>query len=893
MEFRPTLIIGLGGSGTFVARRLKKRLFRLVEDDIPPSIQILAFDTDAQKADPLLDQLSALEFHRINNFQGDNYVSQTALNNQPYLKDWWQYPRLAPGFVRDGAQQKPPVGRLAFFVKFDSIDTQIRDCVQRIFQRTSKYTPPAKANLVDVHVIGSSCGGTGAGMFFDVAILARDIINQSAREAVLKAHVFLPSCFERTAAEARSLQTNAFAFFKTMEAMQSDRLPPVRYPSRTIESPLRSLFSRVHLLGSVNTAGIKLGEQDIFETAALQLDLEISSASGRDMEGAIDNAQANFDVRPQGRLAVYSSYGAAYLTGTPDFGRLAVLPDFVRSVLNGLATPCELSSARAPAITNPAFVHLSTILADDVAALDLLAGYEGLVMRIKNTEEPERMASQLEASMYSVISGLPTSGLDSLPALNSEVRENACRLIESGEAGISRAIDYLERAKQDLAQAIDAARLAEVVQIESLNTIAGKVSQFFKTKESKKTELSSKGLPYLRAQTLAMVRKSVAIRAKATLSTAVGEVQTCLESLRRFGASASTLLTSVEKDSKEKIAAKQNVLGAQSMAIDIEEVKKSFSKKTNSLAAGFFGSMTAARSLRRLAEGVLGGKGPDVWGANLLQSADEFLRAVLAADSAVPSNWYERAAKQIVDCQPLVQFVPEHANYVAARPTKIAIARAYAFEGVRQSTESLDPQLKPQVSDSQEPGNLEVTTLVLNFSLHQLQEMRMIEEGFNQWGRSQPESSDNRYSWRGPKQFWQRVKQTGIFPLSQDKQAMARLLAFSPIPPAPPVAIQKTETYSIKGRNLETASDSTRFEKYKRFNDELLSAGLGEELLQMWTEADPITARSHAENVAAALNDRIAKASAREEIDDDWQDFIGMLREEAAALHESVRRLPV
>ena len=70
MEFRPTLIIGLGGSGTFVARRLKKRLYRLVDGEIPPSIQILAFDTDRQSPHPLLGELSTAEFHWVSDFPG-------------------------------------------------------------------------------------------------------------------------------------------------------------------------------------------------------------------------------------------------------------------------------------------------------------------------------------------------------------------------------------------------------------------------------------------------------------------------------------------------------------------------------------------------------------------------------------------------------------------------------------------------------------------------------------------------------------------------------------------------------------------------------------------------------------------------------------------------------
>lgn len=893
MQFRPTLIIGLGGSGTFVARRLKKRFFRLVEE-IPPSIQILAFDTDRQSPHPLLDELTNLEFHWISDFQGDNYVSKAALTNQPALKDWWKYGRLAPGFVRDGAKQKPPVGRLAFFVKFSAIEKQLRDSVQRMFQRTSSYTPPANVNSVDLYVVGSSCGGTGAGMFFDIAILARDIINSAVREAVLQSHVFLPSCFEGTPADMRSLQTNSFAFFRTMEVMQSDSLPALRYPSRAIESPAKSLFNRVHLLGSINTAGIKLEEdQDIFETAALQLDLEISGAAGRNMKSAVDNAAANFDVRPQGRLAVYSSYGSAHLTGTSDFGRLAVLPDFVRGITTALVRPTETASDRSVGIQNAAFIQLTGVLTDDTAALNLLPGYETLVMKLKSTEEPERMAAQLTANIDSVLAGLPTQWLAALGTLSADTREISCRLVESGEQGIPKAIDYLEHSKRELTRVLALALQAEGEQVESANAIVAKLNSFFTTKDTKKNVLASKGLPYLRSQTLVMVRKSLALKAKAYLPTASGEIQSYLEALQRFGVSVNALLAAVEKESQEKIAAKRDTLGAQSIAVDIDEVKKSFAKNSETSVSGFFGSSASGRSLRRLAEGVVDGKGADTWGTNLLQSADEFLRANLAANAAVPSNWYERAAEQIIGCQPLVQFIADHANYGMAAPTKIVMARAYASDGVAKAAQTLDPSLTLRVGDSAEPGSLEVTTVVLNFALYQLQELRMIEEGFKYWSKNQPESSENRYAWRGPEPFWKRLQQTGIFPLSQEKQALARALAFSPVPPALPTAVQKTETYSINGRNLDTDSDSTRYEKYQRFNNELLSTGLAERMLQSWTDADPAAAKAHAEQLMAKIENRVAEASAREGVENDWQDFIDMMRDELNAFQESVRKLPV
>ena len=272
IQFRPTLILGLGGSGTFVARRLKKRMLRLVQGEIPPSIQILAFDTDGQRPLAMLDELSNAEFHRISDFQGDNYVTQAALAQNPEIASFWKYRRLAPGLVRDGARQRPPVGRLAFFVHFERIRRQISDAIQKMFQRTGDYAPPPNVNAVDVYVLGSTCGGTGAGMFFDAALLARQLVIDGTREAILQGHVFLPSCFEGNQSDTLSLQTNAYAFLKTMESLQRGPIPSVRYPSRMLSGVPRALFSRVHLLTGVNTAGIRSED--------LQAIFQCSSATG-------------------------------------------------------------------------------------------------------------------------------------------------------------------------------------------------------------------------------------------------------------------------------------------------------------------------------------------------------------------------------------------------------------------------------------------------------------------------------------------------------------------------------------------------------------------------------------------------------------------------------------
>src|SRR4051794_6013868 len=152
MQFRPTLVIGLGGSGTYIVRRLKKRLRRILQGELPPSIQLLAFDTDQQNADESLEDLPAQEFHRLSNFQGDNWVSAGAKSQNPAIAQFWQYSSLHPGFINDGARQRPPIGRLALFAKFDELSRQITGSVDRMFRITPTYTPAPNIHEVDTYV---------------------------------------------------------------------------------------------------------------------------------------------------------------------------------------------------------------------------------------------------------------------------------------------------------------------------------------------------------------------------------------------------------------------------------------------------------------------------------------------------------------------------------------------------------------------------------------------------------------------------------------------------------------------------------------------------------------------------------------------------------------------
>ena len=59
-------------------------------------------------------------------------------------------------------------------------------------------------------------------------------------------------------------------------------------------------------------------------------------------------------------------------TGSPDFGRMAVLPVFVGAILQALGAPKDGTVTPDAHITNEAFTRATTILGDNTAALELV-----------------------------------------------------------------------------------------------------------------------------------------------------------------------------------------------------------------------------------------------------------------------------------------------------------------------------------------------------------------------------------------------------------------------------------------------------------------------------------------------------------------------------------------
>jgi hypothetical protein len=318
VEVAPTLVIGLGGSGTWTARRLKKLMRQRY--GIIPLIRFLFLDCDqgAFTSEPELADV-----------QDDEKVAMFIRNPWKILQEvrqgigerakWrdWLPEQLDVGILRHaiGAGGIRPVGRFALFASLQEVWGRLNSALRDILaiEQQLRMTLSDQAERVTVHysepriyIIGSLCGGTGSSIFLDIAVLVRHCLRQNAPDAQpsIVGVFFLPSVFAneptlRSDIDFLSiLQANGYAALKELEhfcygeALKSQPFT-FRYPQIgdvTVKDPV---YDEDFVVENGTPDGRILSrKKDVFEMVARSLLVDIGSPFGSRLRAA----RANFET---------------------------------------------------------------------------------------------------------------------------------------------------------------------------------------------------------------------------------------------------------------------------------------------------------------------------------------------------------------------------------------------------------------------------------------------------------------------------------------------------------------------------------------------------------------------------------------------------------------------
>lgn len=178
MSIRPSIYIGLGGTGITAISRAKKMYEEAFgKGKIPQQIAFAAIDFDlAMENNPALATEMYDDFLQIHNVASPRNLYEVRSQMGEYA---WLFPgnaRFLPDSISDGASQVRTTGRFLTEMIIASIDRRIAECWQQVtnIEGDESTITVEKTQKVDIHIAMSLAGGTGCGSFLNVAQLIRD-----------------------------------------------------------------------------------------------------------------------------------------------------------------------------------------------------------------------------------------------------------------------------------------------------------------------------------------------------------------------------------------------------------------------------------------------------------------------------------------------------------------------------------------------------------------------------------------------------------------------------------------------------------------------------------------------------------------------------------------------
>lgn len=321
---RPTLVLGLGGTGIDVARFFKRRLREAwglgPAEEIPGIIQILGVDTMPWANLPGEEYLHRHEYAYIGGYNATQVLRH--LDNHPTIKAWWNWPpEMVPlGQIHSGARQIRCIGRLSFFRRYRTFWNQLEPKLSRMaavatIEETENRGYPVirEGGIRHIYIVTSLAGGTGSGIFLDVAHKMRALFGE---QAIITGILGMPSLFLEeldSDLQKRRIQANAYAALKELDAFQNGRDFVAQYPG---EDPIvvSRPFDRIYLIERRNISGEVLDTlDDVKQMMAHQIFLEsVSHIGSRIWSYDVNISQERH--HDGGNLLAYSSFATSALT---------------------------------------------------------------------------------------------------------------------------------------------------------------------------------------------------------------------------------------------------------------------------------------------------------------------------------------------------------------------------------------------------------------------------------------------------------------------------------------------------------------------------------------------------------------------------------------------------
>ncbi len=288
LYFKPTLVVGLGGTGAQVVRELAERLiWRYGSLTEAPHIQFMVIDTAEKDIKSFVEALSELR-NQCYTLSPDAQEFARASENLRYcevigLPEWGDARmfRHVQG-VAEGAGGIRMLGRWAFLwsPQFTNILASAKDAIvalrglsrdrfeelDRVRTLRSRGLVPAPqlAGPPRVWVIASAGGGTGAGAFIDFGYLLRRIAREIGGGFSTQGMLAVAA---QQVVDDQKVLANTAAILDELDYAQSVKFARVRHRDQKSFEILQPPYDRVFAVSPATMDGQRLGEsgKDSFE----------------------------------------------------------------------------------------------------------------------------------------------------------------------------------------------------------------------------------------------------------------------------------------------------------------------------------------------------------------------------------------------------------------------------------------------------------------------------------------------------------------------------------------------------------------------------------------------------------------------------------------------------
>ncbi len=336
-----TICIGLGGTGRDVLMRIRRFIIdRYGKLSNLPVISFVQIDTDKDSfnssglptgntyhgeeilfcdAEKVITNMTSQDVDNLINELEHKTLFESAYS---HIESWF-HPKLKDHIkaIEDGAHGIRPVGRLAFFHNY----LKIQKAIDAAVTHTSGHEAFLLKKGLDIQegldffIVGSLCGGTGSGMFLDIAYSLRNLYKKNTQ--IFGYLVISPKLFGDTPI----MNANAYAALKELNYYTTEGSTFEACYNKQLQVTVREKrppFDYTYLISNTTSGDYKISEKGkLCNVIAYKIFLEFSSELASKLQGQRNNfldPMLKPDEHPFKMSQYYLTFGLSAIYFTRD-----------------------------------------------------------------------------------------------------------------------------------------------------------------------------------------------------------------------------------------------------------------------------------------------------------------------------------------------------------------------------------------------------------------------------------------------------------------------------------------------------------------------------------------------------------------------------------------------